>query len=112
MLKRRPAVAEGLDLGSGQHDSGLEQDARAEIRIPVGPLLQIHQQGQILTGDGERFLEGANLQIDVDRRREVRRQLDAFADHRGEAGRCGAHPAFHASFHPSGRRHFIALLDC
>jgi hypothetical protein len=46
----------------------------------------LHVDDRRLAGDRDRLGDGAHLQIGVDVRGEVRRQLDALAAHRREAG--------------------------
>src|SRR6185503_12485815 len=54
---------------------GVEQIAAEDVRS----LRALHVNGRRRAGDRDRFLEGADPQLGVDRRREVGRQFDAFA---------------------------------
>ena len=97
----RNVLADGIlvatDVLLGGRNDGARDDRGEPAQFPVDrerkellardhPLLDdvlnVHDGG--LAGDGDRLLEGAHAQVDIDRRCEVRRQLDAVALDRAE----------------------------
>ena len=89
VARQRAAAADG-ECGARNHDTdGLDVAAgRERITDFLGHHHALRDVRGVddrrFAGDGQRFGQLADLQVDVDRRGEVRRQLDPFADDRRE----------------------------
>ena len=85
------------DVGRAEGDAGERRADRPDVAPRRHRIEQIARQHLLLrcalhihdrrvAGDGDRLLDGADAQLGVDRGREVRRKLDAFAADRVEPG--------------------------